>query len=152
LMTLRGTALPLILLMVFPFSRTSLDIIKKSSLSISIFRLFKASKKFSLSPISKTPSTKADFLPFLIRSLDALSPNRSCIALINTDFPDPVSPVKTLNPASKLTDTSSNTAKFFIFKLSSILSPLSYKLLKFLQDPVHIFYISYCYKNIVVTC
>lgn len=85
-------------------------------------------------------------------SLQYIFPKIVEISNINTDFPDPVSPVKTLNPASKLTDTSSNTAKFFIFKLSSILSPLSYKLLKFLQDPVHIFYISYCYKNIVVTC
>ena len=63
------------------------------------------------------------FLPFLIKSFEDLPPVIRDNASINTYFTEPVSPVNTLNPLLNFINSSSKTAKFFMLRLSSILSP-----------------------------
>ena len=56
--------------------------------------------------MSKTASIIELSLPFLIKSFEDLSPKIIDIASIKTDFPEPVSPVKTLKPSSNFIDSS----------------------------------------------
>ncbi|MPM77390.1 hypothetical protein SDC9_124393 [bioreactor metagenome] len=114
--------------------------------------LSKNSSRYLLPDMSKIASISALFLPFLIKSLEDLSPNIRDKASIKTDLPEPVSPVKTLNPFSKLIVSFSNTAKLLMFKLISILSPLSYILFKFLKHIFNTFQGSDCHKYCVISC